>query len=150
MQITCAYWVKDETEARLIVREVHAEPRSWRRWPAGSHRQDRAAQGRERRRAHGHRAHRARHRAAACAHRRLPTSSSRSTQAQAAGELSWFNSAYRAWRLEAKQVGRGMSYAEARARLRKNLFRQILSNEVQTGPYQIFPPLPGIDFPVSG
>jgi len=71
-------------------------------------------------------------------------------QAQATGELSWFNSAYRAWRLEAKQVGRGMSYAEARARLRKNLFRQILSNEVQPGPNQIFPPLPGIDFSVSG
>jgi hypothetical protein len=42
----------------------------------------------------------------------------RIAQAQAAGELSWFNSAYRAWRLEAKQQGRGMSYAEARARLR--------------------------------
>ena len=74
----------------------------------------------------------------------------RIAQAQAAGELSWFNSAYRAWRLEAKQQGRGMSYAEARARLRQNLFRQILSSDVQISPKQIFPPLPGIDFPVSG
>jgi hypothetical protein len=37
-------------------------------------------------------------------------------EAQAAGDLAWFNSAYRSWRLEARQSGHGMSYAEARAR----------------------------------
>jgi hypothetical protein len=47
-------------------------------------------------------------------------------------------------------IGRGMSYAEAKARLRQNLFRQILSSEVQIGSPSLFPPLPGIDFPVSG
>jgi hypothetical protein len=71
-------------------------------------------------------------------------------QPQATGELSWFNRAYRSWRLEAKQYGRSMSYAEARARLRQNLFRQILTNEHQNEPNQLFPPLPGIDFPVPG
>jgi hypothetical protein len=71
-------------------------------------------------------------------------------QAQAQGELSWFNSAYRAWRLEAKRHGRGMSYAEAKARLRKKIFRQVLTNEGQIGSERIFPPLPGIDFSVSG
>ena len=71
-------------------------------------------------------------------------------QAQATGELQWFNRAYRSWRLQAKQYGRSMSYAEARARLRQKLFRQLLSNEVQNDPSQLFPPLPGIDFLVSG
>ena len=74
----------------------------------------------------------------------------RIAQAQADGELSWFNSAYRAWRLEAKQHGRGMSYAEARARLRQNIFRQILTNDGQVASSAVFPPLPGIDFPVPG
>jgi hypothetical protein len=37
-------------------------------------------------------------------------------EAQAAGDLAWFNSAYRSWRLEARRSGHGMSYAEARAR----------------------------------
>ena len=71
-------------------------------------------------------------------------------QAQASGELSWFNSSFRAWRLEAKQQGRVMSYAEARARLRQNIFRQILSNDHQIDPKRIFPPLQGIDFSVPG
>ncbi|RXG91567.1 hypothetical protein [Bradyrhizobium zhanjiangense] len=71
-------------------------------------------------------------------------------QAQANGELAWFNSAYRAWRLEAQREGRGMSYAEARARLRQNIFRQILTNDSQIDPASIFPPLQGIDSSVSG
>ena len=50
-------------------------------------------------------------------------------QAQAAGELRWFNQAYRAWRLEAKAQGRVMTYAEARARLRRAIYRQILFGE---------------------
>ena len=62
-------------------------------------------------------------------------------QAQATGELQWFNRAYRSWRLQAKQYGRTMSYAEARARLRQKLFRQLLSNEVQNEPTSLFPPL---------
>ncbi|MCP3460405.1 hypothetical protein [Bradyrhizobium sp. CCGUVB23] len=36
--------------------------------------------------------------------------------ANTTGELAWFNAAYRAWRIEAKKVGRGMSYADALAR----------------------------------
>ena len=50
-------------------------------------------------------------------------------EAQAAGELRWFNQAYRAWRLEAKAQGRVMTYAEARARLRRAIYRQILFGE---------------------
>ena len=50
-------------------------------------------------------------------------------QAQAAGELRWFNQAYQAWRLEAKAQGRVMTYAEARARLRRAIYRQILFGE---------------------
>src|ERR1700741_1295654 len=50
-------------------------------------------------------------------------------QAQAAGELRWFNQAYQSWRLEAKAQGRVMTYAEARARLRRAIYRQILLGE---------------------
>jgi len=50
-------------------------------------------------------------------------------EAQAAGELRWFNRAFREWRLEANAQGRTMSYAEARARLRRAIYRQILFSE---------------------
>jgi hypothetical protein len=63
-------------------------------------------------------------------------------EAQAAGQLSWFNQAYRAWRLQAKQHGRSMSYAEARARLRRKRFREILSHPVA---HELFPPLPTLN-----
>jgi hypothetical protein len=43
-------------------------------------------------------------------------------QQQASGELAWFNQAYREWRLAAKAEGRSMTYAEARARLRRHNF----------------------------
>jgi len=71
-------------------------------------------------------------------------------KAQRDGLLSGFNRDYRQWRLAARSVGRGMSYTEARARLRKKIFRQILTNEGQIDANQIFPPLPGIDFSVPG
>jgi hypothetical protein len=67
----------------------------------------------------------------------------RIAQAQAAGELRWFNQAYRAWRLEAKAQGRVMTYAEARARLRRSVYRQILfgeTGEIVVMP-KLFPPL---------
>jgi hypothetical protein len=149
LQITCAYWVKDKTEARLICREVNSS------LGRGDEGLLVATAKTAQRKVENVAAHmgialtehdtvllRARS-AVAFIEQRIE-------QAQAAGELRWFNSAYRAWRLEAKQVGRGMSYAEARARLRQNIFRQILTSEVQIGSIQIFPPLPGIDFPVSG
>ena len=50
-------------------------------------------------------------------------------EAQAAGDLRWFNCAFREWRLEANARGRTMSYAEARARLRRAIYRQILFSE---------------------
>ena len=62
------------------------------------------------------------------------------------GDLAWFNAAYRSWRLAAKNVGRGMSYTEARARLRKAAIKQLKSLGVNDfGPSllsEIFPPLP--------
>lgn len=53
----------------------------------------------------------------------------RLVEAQAGGKLRFFNRAYRQWRLEAKAHGRTMSYAEARARLRRSLYRQIAAGE---------------------
>jgi len=50
-------------------------------------------------------------------------------EAQKAGALRFFNRAYRQWRLDAKAHGRSMSYAEARARLRRSLYRQIALGE---------------------
>jgi hypothetical protein len=47
--------------------------------------------------------------------------------ANAGGELAWFNSAYRSWRLEAKKNGHGMSYAEALARLRKSVTKRLIT-----------------------
>ncbi|UGY12504.1 hypothetical protein HAP48_0028205 [Bradyrhizobium septentrionale] len=147
LQITCAYWVKDKTDARLICREVNA---SLSRGDDGLLvATARTAQRKvENVAAHMGIALTEHDTVLARARTAVAYIEQRIAQAQAAGELAWFNSAYRAWRLEAKQQGRGMSYAEARARLRQNIFRQILTNEVQTGPHHIFPPLPGIDFPV--
>jgi hypothetical protein len=48
-------------------------------------------------------------------------------EAHASGGLRWFNTAFRSWRLEAKKVGRVMSYAEALARLRKAAVVHVLS-----------------------
>jgi hypothetical protein len=50
--------------------------------------------------------------------------------ANATGELAWFNAAYRAWRLDAKKIGAGMSYAEARARLRKAVTKRLITLDV--------------------
>lgn len=149
LQITSAHWVKDKTEARLICREVNS---SLARGAEGL--LVASAKAAQRRIEN------------VAAHMGIPITEhevvllrarsavafieERIAQAQASGELSWFNSTYRAWRLEAKQQGRVMSYAEARARLRQNIFRQILTNEHQIDPKRIFPALRGIDFPVSG
>ena len=62
-------------------------------------------------------------------------------EAEANGELRWFNQAYRTWRLAAKAEGRTMSYAEARARLRRQMFREVMSSEFFPVSKPIFPPL---------
>ncbi|MBO4221989.1 hypothetical protein [Bradyrhizobium neotropicale] len=67
-------------------------------------------------------------------------------EAQARGELGWFNKAYREWRLEAKKVGRVMSYAEAQARLRRAAVVRALSGDFTDAGIEmlpaIFPKLP--------
>lgn len=150
LHISCAYWVKDRSEARLIANEVNA----------------RVLRHPERRvlLADAKAAQRtvenvAAHMGIALTEHDIVLLRARSAvayiedkiaQAHAAGELSWFNSTYRAWRIEAKAQGRFMTYAEARARLRQKLFRELLLGEVQIGSDRLFPPLQGIDFPVSG
>jgi hypothetical protein len=71
-------------------------------------------------------------------------------EAHASGELRWFNRAFRKWRLEAKKVGRVMSYAEALARLRKAAVVRVLSGgDLTDGAVEllpaIFPRLPASD-----
>ncbi|WP_157787986.1 hypothetical protein [Bradyrhizobium elkanii] len=51
-------------------------------------------------------------------------------EANASGDLGWFNTAYRSWRIEAKKVGRVMSYAEALARLRKAVTKRLITLDV--------------------
>jgi hypothetical protein len=142
--ITAAFWVQGKAEARLIARQVNADlallqPTAWM-----------AQRCVENVAAHmgiaitEHAAVLTRARSA------VAFIEQRIAEAEAQGELSWFNSAYREWRLEAKQHGRGMSYAEARARLRQKIFRAVLTNDDQITPNAIFPPLPGIDFSVPG
>ena len=48
------------------------------------------------------------------------------SESNASGELAWFNVAYREWRLEATKFGLGMSYAEALARLRKEVTKRLI------------------------
>jgi hypothetical protein len=147
LQITAAFWVKDKTEARLICREVNASLAHGEQGLLVAN--AKTAQRRiENVAAHMGIALTEHDTVLLRARTAVAYIEQQIEQAQAAGQLSWFNQAYRAWRLEAKQYGRSMSYAEARARLRQNLFRQILSNDNQNEPKQLFPPLPGIDFPV--
>jgi hypothetical protein len=67
-------------------------------------------------------------------------------EANKRGDLAWFNAAFRSWRLIAKNFGRGMSYAEARARLRRAAIKQLKTLGVNDlGPSllsDVFPPLP--------
>lgn len=149
LQITAAFWVQAKSDARLICREVNC----------------RLAQGQQgllvanaktaQRKVENVAAHMGivltdhdtvliRARAA------VAYIEQQIAQAQASGQLHEFNRAYRSWRLQAKQYGRSMSYAEARARLRQKIFRQLLADQGQIEPTQLFPPLPGIDFRVFG
>ncbi len=62
-------------------------------------------------------------------------------EAEANGGLRWFNQTYREWRLAAKAEGRSMTYAEARARLRRHMFREVYASEYVAVSKSIFPPL---------
>ena len=134
--ITCAYWVKDRDEARLIARQVNHDLLSIEATPSAAKRCVESAAARMNIPLTEHDTVLLRARSA------VAYIEQKIDEAQANGELSWFNREYRAWRIEAKQHGRSMSYAQARARLRRQLYRDILSNPVQRG---LFPPLPTLN-----
>jgi hypothetical protein len=142
--IATAFWVQDKPTARLIARQVNADLAFLQ--PSA-----RTAQ-RKVENVAAHMGIALTEHATVLARTRSAVAfvEERIAEAEAHGELSWFNSAYRDWRLEAKRHGRGMSYAEARARLRQKIFRAILTSDDQITPNSVFPPLPGIDFPVPG
>jgi hypothetical protein len=52
------------------------------------------------------------------------------SEANATGGLAWFNSAYRAWRLEAQKPGQGMSYGEALVRLRRAVTKRLIEKDI--------------------
>jgi hypothetical protein len=142
--ITSAFWLKEKTEARLIVREVHnsfghgSEGLLVANAKAAQRRVENVA-------AHigidltEHAVVLQRARAA------VGYIENRMEELQQAGELSWFNAAYREWRLEAKRHGRHLCYAAARARLRQAMFQQILNSESQQFPNRLFPALPTLN-----
>jgi hypothetical protein len=147
LQITCAYWVKDRSDARLIANEVNAmiEHDGEGLLTADARTAQRCI---ENVAAHmsiiltDHDTVLLRARAA------VAYIEGKIAEAQAHGELSWFNRAYREWRLQAQQQGRSMSYAEARARLRLKMFQQILVGPDQEVSAALFPPLRGLDAPI--
>ena len=130
-RIECAYWVDDESEAQLIVDEVNAEKPV--NVPAALRQIDSVA-------AHmnviltEHDIVLARAKAAV-RHIR-----DKIAAAQAKGELRWFNKMFRQWRLNAKPFGRSMTYAQARARLRRNMFHAVIGRD--DNPPEVFPALP--------
>jgi hypothetical protein len=140
IRIISAHWVEDKTEARLICREVNASlPRGASgllvaNAKAATRRVENVA---------------ARMNITLTDHADLMVRAKAATafiesqirEAEANGELRWFNQAYRAWRLAAKAEGRSMTYAEARARLRRRIFREALSSEFFLVSKSIFPPL---------
>jgi hypothetical protein len=120
--IVGAYWVKGELDAGLICSQVLAGDCSKPTAAMAANRIEAAAE---------------RLNIAITDHRTLLTRvrevveyvDSKLAEAQEAGQLRFFNRAYRQWRLEAKAHGRSMTYAEARARLRRSLYRQFAEGE---------------------
>jgi hypothetical protein len=67
-------------------------------------------------------------------------------EAQANGGLKWFNRGYREWREAARAKGLGMSYAEAKARLRRALVvRAAKGGEMELAPSLLAEIVPPID-----
>lgn len=128
-EIACAYWVKDRDIAEAIAAEVNAvllhdqQGRLMVRAETAARQIERLAR--------AWRISLTNHDAAMA----RVKSAVRHVQevidaANASGELAWFNTAYKAWRLDAKKLGAGMSYAEARARLRKVVTKRLITLDV--------------------
>jgi hypothetical protein len=131
LQITCAYWIEDKTEARLLAREVNCGLPMLEMDAATAQRKVENAAAHMCVRLTDHETVRMRALAAAeFVERQIE-------DAQANGNLRWFNRAFRQWRLEASARGISMSYAEARMRLRKKLFRQMLNANSRPGLFPV-------------
>jgi hypothetical protein len=140
IRIISAHWVEGKTEARLICREVNASlPRGASGLLVANAKaaqrciENVAARMNVTLTDHADVLHRA---SAAVAF-----VENHIREAEANGELRWFNQAYRTWRLAAKAEGRTMTYSEARARLRRRMFREALSSEFVEVSKSVFPPL---------
>jgi hypothetical protein len=120
--IVGAYWVKSDAEAALLCDEALAGGHSKPTRAMVANRIEAAAE---------------RLNIAVIEHQALLTRvreaveyvESKLAEAQGNGQLQFFNRAYRQWRLQAKAYGRSMTYAEARARLRRSLYRQLAEGE---------------------
>jgi hypothetical protein len=102
-QLTCAYWIKDETEALADHAPGLRRTRAWRRPLVADART-------ARRRIENVAAHMGiqltgRDTVLLRARSAVNYIEQKIDEAQAAGQLSWFNQAYRAWRLQANSTG---------------------------------------------
>jgi hypothetical protein len=134
--IVGAYWTKDETEAKLIAAEVNRSIAHGEEGllvanakTAARRVEDVAAQMNLQLVPHGTILYRVRE--------AVTFIEQKIAEAQLNGDLREFNRQFRKWRLEALKQGRTMSYREARARLRRALYKQILADSGM----QIFPTL---------
>ncbi|VIO80085.1 hypothetical protein [Bradyrhizobium ivorense] len=128
-EIACAFWVKDRETAEVIVAEAtEVLPRD----PEGrlavraefARRQIEAVAERSKVPLTNHDA------AMSRVHAAVRHVQEKINEANASGDLAWFNSAYRSWRIEAKKFGRVMSYAEALARLRRAVTKRLITLDV--------------------
>jgi hypothetical protein len=134
-EIVYAVWVKDRATAKAIIAEIDGGA------SAEAARQEIEAVAANRQvRLTSHDA------AMARVHAAVTRVREKINEANAAGDLEWFNATYRAWRIEAQKSGRGMSYAEAIARLRRTVTKRLIEKEnVDLDPDllpSIFPTLP--------
>jgi hypothetical protein len=132
-RIVYACWIDDRSEARLIVRELNLDPAKLTSADVAIRQLENVA---------AHMAialteHDVVLRRAAAAVKHIEA---KIAEQQASGELRWFNRMFRQWRIDAKKCGKSMSYAEARARLRRNMFHAVIGRSEQAP--MVFPPLP--------
>ena len=139
LHMTCAFWIEDKAEARLLAREVNAGLPHY--GDDGMLDADAAVAKRKIENVAAHIGIRLTEHDTVLMRARAAVEfvERKIEDEQANGKLRWFNRAFRQWRLEAQKHGRSMSYGEARARLRQKMFRQILNSEFKPG---VFPVLP--------
>jgi hypothetical protein len=145
VDITLAFWVRDRASAKRIARAVNADLAHHilpGRLAVTAERAGRAIRAEAAGRGITLTDHDT---AMARVHASVDRVAAMLDEAQANGGLKWFNRGYREWREAARANGLGMSYAEAKARLRRALVvRAAKGGEIAFAPNllaEILPPI---------